>query len=281
MQRQRRVRNNIRRRVQRPRTAKATRQDATRQTTRTLNRITNINLAATGPNGGTLTYATILNPLSSFAGSSTLAGQYEQFRIDRIRVYARADSSNVANIGAQGRLLATYQLANYSTIATFVDYDSFAAPTEASFLGRDAMKIRSLTGGQFRLCANYAPRCRLSDATNNLPALVPHQRTTWISTAYADLDWLGINIRVTQDSPYFGLDANNCAKCQLFIKASVTFRGLKKDATNSALLTTLPGADDPTVLTQTTYPSEIKYSMDLVSDDDSEDTDDDTSVITK
>lgn len=278
MQRQRRVRNNIRRRVQRPRTAKATRQDATRQTTRTLNRITNVNLATTGPNGGTLTYATILNPLSSFAGSSTLAGQYEQFRIDRIRVYARADSTNVANLGAQGRLLATYQLANFATIATFVDYDSFAAPTEASFLGRDAMKIRSLTGGQFRLIANYAPRCRLSDATNNLPALVPHQRTTWISTAFADLDWLGLNIRVTQDSPYFGLDANNAAKCQLFIKASVTFRGLKKDATNAALLTTLPGADDPTVLTQTTYPSEIKYSMDLVSDDESEDTDDEVPV---
>jgi hypothetical protein len=83
---------------------------------------------------------------------------------------------------------------------------------------------------------------------------------------------------LTQDSPYFGLDANNAAKCQLFIKASVTFRGLKKDATNAALLTTLPGADDPTVLTQTQYPSEIKYSMDLVSDDDSEDTEDEVPV---
>jgi len=266
MQRQRNVTR--RRRVpQRPRSAKATAQDATRQTTRTLNRITNINLAAIGPNGGTVQYATVLNPLSAFAGSSTLIGQYEQFRISNVRVYARTDCSNQLGLPPLSRLLATYSLAEYATIATFVDYDSFAAPTEASFLGRDAMKIRALKPGTFTLCANYAPRCRLSDATNSLPALVPHASTTWISTEYSDLDWLGLNLRCTQDSPFWGTDSNDCAKVQLFIKASVEFRGLKKD---QGLVLSLPN-NDPTILTLTSYPPAIKYSGDLSSDDEEPD----------
>merc|ERR1712167_314443 len=74
--------------------AKRTQQDATRTTTRTLNRITNLNLSSVGPNGGTVTYATVLNPLSAFAGSASLLEQYEQFRIQKIAVYARADSAN-------------------------------------------------------------------------------------------------------------------------------------------------------------------------------------------
>lgn len=237
--------------------AKRTQQDATRTTTRTLNRITNVNLSSVGPNGGTVTYATVLNPLSSFAGAASLADQYEQFRIQKIAVYARADAANQPQVTAQGRLLSTYTLANYSTIATYVDYDSFAAPTEASFLGRDAMKIRSLSPGNFKLVASYAPRVRLSDAVNSLPALVPHKQTTWISTDFVDLDWLGLNLRVTQDSPYWGTDANNCAKCQLFIKATVVFRGLKKD--NGAVLA-LPGGFDPTILTLTSYPSNVLNS---------------------
>merc|ERR1711964_407237 len=109
-----------RRRVrQRPASAKVTQQDATRQTTRTLNRITNVNLSAISPNGGTVQYATVLNPLSAFAGSSTLVQQYEQFRITRIRVYARTDASNVLALNPQGRFLAAYSLAEFSTIATF------------------------------------------------------------------------------------------------------------------------------------------------------------------
>lgn len=268
---QRRMNNSSRRAAQyrqnrnnnrnsRPASAKVTRQDATRQTTRTLNRITNISLNTIGPNGGTVSYSTVLNPLSAFAGANTLLDQYEQFRIDNIRVYARTDSSNVLGVNPVGRLLATYSLAEFSTIATFVDYDSFTAPTESSFLGRDAMKIRSLSPGTFRLIGNYSPRCRLSDASNDLPALVPHQSTTWISTDFADLDWLGLNIRCTQDSPIWGTDSNNCAKVQLFIKASVKFRGLKKDQSN---LIVAPVAIDPTILTQTTYPPSIKSSVDL------------------
>jgi hypothetical protein len=254
----RRANNNAR-----PASAKVTRQDANRQTTRTLNRITNINLNTIGPNGGTLSYSTILNPLSAFAGANTLLQQYEQFRIDRIRVYARTDSSNVLGVNPVGRLLATYSLAESSTLATVIDDDSFSAPTESSFLGRDAMKIRSLSPGTFKLIGNYSPRCRLSDASNDLPALVPHQSTTWISTEFADLDWLGLNIRATQDSPIWGVDTNNCAKVQLFIKASVQFRGLKKDQTQ---LISIPSIDvDPTILTQTTYPNSIKSSADLVS----------------
>jgi len=221
-------------------------------------------LATTGPNGGTIQYATILNPLSAFAGASTLVDQYEQFRIDRIRVYARSDSTNIANLAAPGRFPALYGLANYSTIATFVDYDSFSAPTEASFLGRDAMKIRALSPGTFRLIANYAPRCRLSDATNNLPALVPHQQTTWISTDFSDLDWLGLNVRCTQDSPYWGIASNNAAKVQFFIKASVSFRGLKKENSSTVAISNLP---DPTVLTLASYPDNIKYTGDILSED--------------
>jgi hypothetical protein len=180
-------------------------------------------------------------------------------------VYARTDSTNIGAVLPQGRFLALYGLAEYATIASFVDYDSFTAPTEASFLGRDAMKIRSLSPGEFRLVANYSPRCRLSDATNNLPALVPHQQTTWISTDFADLDWLGLNIRCTQDSPYWGIDANNSAKVQLFIKASVSFRGLKKEP--SSLSAVGNTAVDPTVLTLTSYPPNVKYSGDILSDD--------------
>jgi len=252
-----------RRNRQRPASAKVTQQDATRQTTRTLNRITNVNLSAISPNGGTVAYATLLNPLSAFAGSSTLIQQYEQFRISRIRVYARTDCANMLALNPLGRLLATYSLAEYSTIASFVDYDSFAAPTEQSFLGRDAMKIRSIRPGNFTLVASYAPRCRLSDATNSLPALVPHATTTWISTDYSDLDWLGLNLRCTQDSPLWGTATNDCAKVQLFVKADVMFRGLKKDQTFAVALPTL----DPTILTLTSYAPAIKYSGDIPSDD--------------
>jgi hypothetical protein len=149
-----------------------------------------------------------------------------------------------------------------------VDYDSFSAPTEATFLGRDAMKIRALTPGSFKLVANYAPRVRLSDASNDLPALVPHKQTTWISTDFPDLDWLGLNLRLTQDSPFWGVDSNNCAKVQLFIKAHVTFRGLKKDPSTTQV--SLPIADT-TILTETTYPTNIKNSMMILPPSDDED----------
>jgi hypothetical protein len=212
-----------------------------------------------GPNGGSKAFATVLNPLTSFAGSSSLLAQYEQFRIRGIKVYARSDSTNLGGVNPGARFLAAYQLAEFSTIATYIDYDSFSAPTESDFLGRDAMKIRSLRPGQFNLIAAYVPRVRLSDVANNLPALVPQNNSTWISCSFADLDWLGLNLRITQDCPFWGLDAGNCARAQLFIKADVEFRGLKKDvglqfsAQNSTTA-------DPTILTETSYPSEVLNS---------------------
>jgi len=172
----------------------------------------------------------------------------------------------VANLG---RFLAVYSLANYATIASYVDYDSFSAPSEQTFLGRDAMKIRSLTPGNFKLVANYAPRVRLSDANNSLPALVPHKQTTWISTDFADLDWLGLNLRIAQDCPFWGTDSTTCAKVQLFVKATVVFRGLKKDS--GVAVTSNYALPDPTILTQQSYPDSIKNSLMIKIDkDDSE-----------
>lgn len=208
-------------------------QNASRQTVRTLNRITNFSLNADNPNGGTRGYATVLNPLSAFAGADSLTNQYEQFRITRVSVYARPDTTNQNGIPAAGRVPALQTAQNNVTVSTYVDYDSFSTPAEADFLGRDGMKIRSLPGGAFRLIASYSPKCRLSDATNNLPALVPN--APWINTAYADLDWLGLAIRSTQDSPFWGTASTNALKVQLFIKATVRFRGLKKPTGTVAL----------------------------------------------
>lgn len=251
----------MRRRPRPPRTAKNEAQDATRITTRTLNRITNVNLNAFGPNGGTVSYSTLLNPLSSFAGANTLTGQYEQFRIERIRVYARPDTTNLAGLPSQvGRFTALYAGTNNTTAATYVDYDSFSAPTEQSFLTRDAMKIRALAGGDFRLIANYVPRCRLSDTNNSAPALYPHHNTTWISTDFADLDWLGLAMRYTCDSPVWNTGTNDCMKVQLFVKCVVTFRGLKKDTTTALVAPTGP---DPTILTQLSY-TNILSSADII-----------------
>lgn len=211
-------------------------QNASRRTVRTLNRVTNFQVSEVNPNGGRRQYTTVLNPLSSFAGASSLAAQHEQFRIDKISVYARVDTTNANSLPAGARISALYSAVNNTTMASYIDYDSFTAPTEEDFLGRDQMKIRSLTGGEFKLVANYVPRVRLSDATNSLPALVPHQPNTWINTAYEDLDWLGLALRTTSDSTSWGGDASNSLKIQLFIKARVSFRGMKKDVTNATLL---------------------------------------------
>jgi hypothetical protein len=59
--------------------------------------------------------------------------------------------------------------------------------------------------------------------------LVPNARTTWINTTYTDLDWLGMAFRVTSDNASWGGATNNCIKVQYFIKAKVSFRGMKKD----------------------------------------------------
>lgn len=209
--------------------AKMTIQNASRLTTRTFNRITNVDVTESNPNGGRRAYGTILNPLSAFAGAASLAAQHEQYRIENIAVYARVDTSNANSLAAGSRISALYSAVNNSTIATYIDYDSFATPDEAGFLGRDQMKIRSLTGGEFKLIGKYVPRCRLSDATNSLPALVPNARTTWINTTYTDLDWLGMAFRVTSDNASWGGATNNCIKVQYFIKAKVSFRGMKKD----------------------------------------------------
>jgi hypothetical protein len=174
--------------------------------------------------------------LSSFAGAATLAAQHEQFRVDKISIYARVDTSNANLLNPVDRISALYQAANNTTVATYIDYDSFNAPTEADFLGRDQMKIRSLTGGEFKLISNFTPRVRLSDATNSLPALVPHQPNTWINTQYEDLDWLGCALRITCDSSSWGDTSTSALKIQLFIKARVSFRGMKKDSTTSLQL---------------------------------------------
>lgn len=229
------------------RSAKRTAQGALRQTGRTLNRITNISLNNIGPNGGTIGYSTLLNPLSAFAGYDSLVNQYEQFCITGFQVYARPDTANQSQVPPQGRVAAIYTAANNTTISTYVDYDSTGAPNEQAFLGRDAMKIRSLRGGEFRLIATYRPRCRLSDATNSLPAVVNHSQ--WINTAYADLDWLGLAIRSAQDSPFWGTDASDCMKVQLFIKAHVRFRGLKKPDSSVSLAN--PITQSPSALTTT------------------------------
>jgi hypothetical protein len=146
-------------------------------------------------------------------------------------------------------------------MSTYIDYDSATAPTEQDFLGRDQMKIRSLNGGEFKLIANYTPRCRLSDATNDLPALVPNARSTWINTAYEDLDWLGCALRITTDNIAWGQDSNNCFKVQLFIKAKVSFRGMKKDVTT---LASLPAG----IITSATLPlAREEEQMDTDSDE--------------
>lgn len=209
--------------------AKTRVQGADRTIQRTLNRITNVSVTGAGPNGGRISYSTVLNPLSSFAGASSLAAQHEQFRIDKISIYARPDVTNINGLVGGARIGALYSAVNNSTVSTYIDYDSVTAPVEQDFLGRDQMKIRSLAGGEFKLVANYAPRCRLSDATNDLPALVPNARSTWINTQFEDLDWLGCALRLTTDNISWGADANNCYKVQLFIKAKVSFRGMKKD----------------------------------------------------
>lgn len=210
-------------------TAKTTTQNASRLTTRTFNRITNVEVTESNPNGGRRAYGTILNPLSAFAGAASLAAQHEQFRIENIAVYARVDTSNANSLAAGSRISALYSAVNNSTIATYIDYDSFSTPDEAGFLGRDQMKIRSLTGGAFRLIGKYIPRCRLSDTVNSLPAMVPNAHTTWINTTFLDLDWLGMAFRVTSDNASWGGASNNCIKVQYFIKAKVSFRGMKKD----------------------------------------------------
>jgi hypothetical protein len=157
-----------------------------------------------------------------------LLAQHEQFRIEEMSVYARVDTSNANSLAAGARISALYSAVNNSTISTFVDYDSFATADEASFLGRDQMKIRALTGGEFKLIGKYTPRCRLSDTTNSLPAYVPSATTTWINTSYPDLEWLGLNYRITSDSASWGGDSNNCLK--------VAFRGMKKDVGSLATL---------------------------------------------
>lgn len=223
-------------------TAKTTVVNANRITSRVVNRISNVSLNTTGPNGGTRGYATVLNPLSAFAGSDSLTSQYDQFRIRNISVYARPDTANASNFTA-GQFNALYSAVNTTTISSYIDYDTFASPTEATFLGRDSMKIRSLPGGKFTLVANYSPRVRMSDAVNNLPALVP-PTTSWISTEFADLDWLGLALRTTCDGAAWGVDANNCLRIQLFIKATVDFRGMSKPADSVSL----PQINDPTIL---------------------------------
>jgi hypothetical protein len=223
------MRNNSNRRAK----SKRTQQDANRTTTRVLNRITNEALLTNGPNGGTVLYATLLNPLSSFQGYDSLVNQYDQYQITNFEVYARPDTVNQVNLNAINRFAAIYTAANNTTVSTYVDYDSYSAPNEQQFLGRDALKIRSLAGGTYRLIAKYRPRVRFSDSVNNLPALVTNNQ--WVNSEFADLDWLGLAMRFTSDSGLWGNDATNCLKVQLFIKATVRFRGLKKPSSTVAL----------------------------------------------
>lgn len=232
--------------------------NANRVTSRIVNRISNVSLNAAGPNGGTRGYATVLNPLSAFAGSESLAAQYDQFRIRHISIYARPDTANSSNFTA-GQFNALYTAVNTTTVSSYVDYDTFAAPTESTFLGRDSMKIRSLPGGKFTLVANYSPRVRMSDAVNNLPALVP-PTTSWISTEFADLDWLGLALRLTCDGGAWGVDANNCLRVQLFIKATVDFRGMTKPNDTLAV----PQVNDPSIIQgETIHPSVPAPTYDL------------------
>lgn len=224
----------MRRNMRRRRNAKRTAQDANRTTTRTLNRITNESLTTIGPNGGTILYATLTNPLNAFQGYESLANQYDQYQIVNFQVYARPDTANQTGLNAINRFPAIYTAANNTTVSTYVDYDSFSAPNEQDFLGRDALKIRCLSGGNYKLIATYKPRVRFSDGSvNQLPALVTTNQ--WVNSQYTDLQWLGLAMRFTSDSGLWGSDASNCLKVQLFVKATVRFRGLKKPNSNVAL----------------------------------------------
>lgn len=188
---------------------------------RTANRIGRVSLTQTNPNGGTILFSTLAFQLADLQGSDTLVNSYEQYRVRKIDVFMKPDITKADGLASADRLVAIQSALNTTTIYSYVDYDTLSVPTEQTILGRDSLKIRALDPHAFRKIASFTPRTKNGDTGVVYPA------STWYSTENANLRFLGLAFRATQDSSLWGTTASDAAAVTISYKYHLEFRGLK------------------------------------------------------
>lgn len=216
----------------RPRTLNAPSLDANRTVKRTFNSITTLNLSSVNPNGGTERYFNLAYSLSEFPGSENTVKAYEQYRFEKIEIWMRTSLQNVAGLTGQAKYSGMYSAVNSTRVDSFIDYDTDAPPTNsAQITSRDQLSSIALQTSRWTKVAAYVPRARLSDASNSLPALVLPNASSWISTQFDDIEWLGLRGGLYSDGDQWGTSSSTSLKIEVFCKVAVACRGLR---TNTA-----------------------------------------------
>lgn len=212
---------------------------------RTLSRIQNINLLENNPNGGVRQFGQQSILLNDFQGSESIQNMYEQYRFTNVQMFMRPALKGIAN---NNRLAAlSHAAANYTSVQSFVDYDTTSPPTSQEVEGRSDLKSLMLPGGAWTKVASFRPKLLINGGSHQFA-----DNTYWISTNFPSAYNIGLRYLIENGCNGFSTTTGTRAQVQVLIRARIATKGLKT-LYSSALVA--PPANPPGLGTELTFPA--------------------------
>jgi len=145
---------------------------------------------------------------------------YEQYRFTNVQIFMRPSLKGVANNNRLGAL--SHASANFTTVQSFVDYDSATPPTSQEVEGRSDLKSRCLPGGKWTKVASFRPKLLINGGSHQFA-----DNTYWISTNFPSAYNIGLRYLLENGCNGFSTTTGTRAQVQVLIRARLATKGLK------------------------------------------------------
>jgi hypothetical protein len=235
------VRNNNNRRQPRIRGAKPTRIATSNYagTSRTFRGIgTSFLQIANAQQGGVEGYFTVTNPLSAYVGSDFVSNNFEQYRVRRVKVYAKPSIAALTTpTTTQSSILyqnSIYSICNQTECQSFIDYDTSVNPTYAEILARPNMRMKALAPNSWTMIADFAPKTLTNSSNSGTTPSNTFNSDMWISTNQMDASQYGLRGRFSNRSNVLDTQ-DNVASVDTLVSLLVEMRGPINNATTTGV----------------------------------------------
>lgn len=197
--------------------------------------------------GGVETFFNFDNAISDYLGSEYIQQNHEQFRVVRIKLMARpstglypapsADATIATVIDTLQLQVSQYNLANFTEVQSYVDYDTQTAPTTYDeILIRPNTKIQCLKPTDWTMIASFRPKLQMVVPDSSSPNLVL-KTSEWQSTNYLSANLYGLQGRFSNryNGPNISLPLRQ--GIDIFAIATVEMRGVRNSTAFSSSVT--------------------------------------------